>query len=98
MLSVYHFASTRVTRSFSYPAPPQRRLSAPTLRNLASTPYRNHRSTKLMSKGFEIMGRRRIHTDPREPLPPGLNKMGRKFRARRSSASEWKYFGDDYVG
>ena len=43
------------------------------------------------------MGRRRIHADPKQPLPPGMYKVGRQFRARRSSASEWVYFRENYV-
>lgn len=42
------------------------------------------------------MGRNRLHTDPREPLPPGLYKKGRQFRARRLGGP-WCYFGTDYV-
>jgi hypothetical protein len=42
------------------------------------------------------MGRRRIHADVKQPLPPGLYKAGRQFRARRSSVSDWTYFGDNY--
>lgn len=41
------------------------------------------------------MGRRRLHIDPREPLPTGLFKEGRKFRARRPGES-WTYFGERY--
>ena len=43
------------------------------------------------------MGRRRLHADPKQPLPPGLYKVGRQFRARRSSESAWVYFGQNYV-
>lgn len=43
------------------------------------------------------MGRRRIHVDPKQSLAPGLYKVGRQFRARRSSALEWVYFGENYV-
>lgn len=42
------------------------------------------------------MGRRRLHSDPNEPLPPGLYKEGRKFRARLLGGP-WQYFGTDYV-
>lgn len=43
------------------------------------------------------MGRRRIHADPKQPLPAGLYKVGRQFRARRSADCEWIYFGENYV-
>jgi integrase len=42
------------------------------------------------------MGRRRLHTNVREPLPPGLYKVGRQYRARRPGGA-WHYFGTDYV-
>jgi integrase len=42
------------------------------------------------------MGRRRVHVNGKQPLPPGLYKAGRQFRARRSSTSDWVYFGEVY--
>ena len=42
------------------------------------------------------MGRLRFHTDPKTPLPPGLYKKGRQFRARLSSSHPWVWFGSDY--
>jgi integrase len=42
------------------------------------------------------MGRRRLHTNAREPLPPGLYKVGRQYRARLPGGA-WHYFGTDYV-
>lgn len=42
------------------------------------------------------MARRRLHTDSAEPLPRGLVKARRQFRARASSAHPWVYFGTDY--
>lgn len=42
------------------------------------------------------MGRRRIHLDRQRPLPPGLYKKGRQYRARRTG-EKWVWFGDDYV-
>lgn len=42
------------------------------------------------------MGRRRLHVNPNEPLPPGLYKEGSKFRARLLGGP-WQYFGTDYV-
>lgn len=41
------------------------------------------------------MGRRRQHVDPAEPLPAGLYKMRRQYRARRL-AQPWVYFGSEY--
>lgn len=43
------------------------------------------------------MGRKRLHTDPREPLPPRLYKKGRQFRARQPGQATWTWFGADYV-
>jgi len=43
------------------------------------------------------MGRKRKHQDPREPLPPGLYKEGRQYRARVASDQPWTYFGVDYA-
>jgi integrase len=42
------------------------------------------------------MGRRRLHSDPKRPLPPGLYLEGRQYRARLSG-QPWTYFGEDYV-
>jgi len=42
------------------------------------------------------MGRVRIHANPNEPLPKGLNKHGAVFRARRLGGP-WQTFGRDYV-
>jgi integrase len=42
------------------------------------------------------MGRHRLRTDPREPLPLGLYKIGRQYRARLPGGV-WHYFGTDYV-
>lgn len=42
------------------------------------------------------MGRRRINVDLDEPLPRGLYKDGRLFRARRPGGP-WQYFGRDYL-
>lgn len=43
------------------------------------------------------MGRPRLHNIPGEPLPEGLWKHGRKFRAKRPSDRDYTYFGIDYV-
>lgn len=42
------------------------------------------------------MGRRRKTQDAHEPLPPGLYKVGRQFRARLLG-SPWVYFGTNYI-
>lgn len=42
------------------------------------------------------MGRRRLNPDHAKPLPPGLYKEGRKYRARLQGGP-WVYFGDEYV-
>jgi integrase len=42
------------------------------------------------------MGRRRLSTNSREPLPPGLYKIGRQYRARIPGGA-WRYFGTEYV-
>lgn len=42
------------------------------------------------------MGRRRLHIDPARPLPAGLVKAHRQYRARLSSKHPWVYFGTDY--
>jgi integrase len=49
-----------------------------------------------MSREFGRMGRRRLHNDPRKPLPPGLYLDWRQYRARRPG-QPWTYFGTDYV-
>jgi hypothetical protein len=36
-------------------------------------------------------------TKPDFPLPRGLFRHFRKYRARRSHAHPWEYFGNDYV-
>lgn len=41
------------------------------------------------------MGRHRQRVDPAEPLPPGLYKSYRQFRARRPG-QPWVYFGSEY--
>src|SRR3979409_1403250 len=43
------------------------------------------------------MGRKRKQQDTREPLPPGLYKEGRQFRARIAGDQPWTYFGTDYA-
>jgi integrase len=43
------------------------------------------------------MGRPRLFRIPGEPLPQGLWKHGRKFRAKRPNDREYTYFGTDYV-
>jgi hypothetical protein len=40
------------------------------------------------------MPRQRIDLDPLHPLPRGLNKHRRQYRAR--DGDKWRYFGDDY--
>ena len=47
-------------------------------------------------EGIQGMGRRRLRTDSREPLPQGLYKVERQYRARLPGGS-WRYFGTDYV-
>src|SRR4051794_15001851 len=42
------------------------------------------------------MGRLRQHIDPARPLPPGLVRARRQYRARLSSKQPWVYFGTDY--
>lgn len=42
------------------------------------------------------MGRRRVRIDEDRPLPPGLYRHGRKYRAERARG-DWVYFGEDYV-
>lgn len=42
------------------------------------------------------MGRERKHVDPLRPLPLGLFKHRRQYRARRPG-QPWQYFGTDYV-
>lgn len=34
--------------------------------------------------------------DPMFPLPKGLQKHGRQYRARRNASEPWTYYGDDY--
>src|SRR5271165_1791462 len=53
-------------------------------------------TTKSTSREFGPMGRRRLHVDPRKPLPPGLYLDWRQYRARRPG-QPWTYFGTDYV-
>ena len=43
------------------------------------------------------MGRRRTHLKREQPLPPGLYRHGRQYRARRGPSESWTYFGPDYV-
>jgi integrase len=42
------------------------------------------------------MGRRRVNADPIEPLPRGLQKHRRQYRARISAGHPWIKFGEDY--
>jgi len=42
------------------------------------------------------MGRRRTRIDPDSPLPAGLYRHGRKYRAYRERG-QWTYFGEDYA-
>ncbi|HTS24166.1 MAG TPA: tyrosine-type recombinase/integrase [Casimicrobiaceae bacterium] len=42
------------------------------------------------------MGRRRQRTDPSRPLPPGLYRHGKQYRARLLNGP-WRYFGTDYA-
>jgi integrase len=43
------------------------------------------------------MGRRREQSDPDEPLPRGLFKHWRQYRARDIDGKTWRYFGTDYA-
>lgn len=42
------------------------------------------------------MPRKRLHDDPLEPLPRGLYRAGRRFRARRHGSAAWEYFEGPY--
>ncbi len=42
------------------------------------------------------MGRRRLHIDAAQPLPPGLQKTRRQYRARLPG-KPWVYFGSEYI-
>lgn len=52
---------------------------------------------KSTSQRFEAhMGRHRVRVDPHEPLPQGLYRAGRQYRARHPGG-KWTYFGADYL-
>lgn len=43
------------------------------------------------------MGRQRVQVDPAKPLPRGLQRHGRKYRARFSPQDPWVDFGTDWL-
>lgn len=43
------------------------------------------------------MAKQRMQADPSKPLPTGLQKHGRQYRARPSPGDPWVYFGTDWL-
>src|SRR2546425_6847088 len=74
-------------------------LEMPQLRRSEESPLatscRNSRS--MFRPSGKGMGRRRTHLKREQPLPPGLYRHGRQYRARRGPSESWTYFGPDYV-